>query len=84
METTFEDYASEESDAIVNGEKLVAPETLMDRWMISRKELLNLVNGHHRSGIHLRALRFGSKTIRFRLSDVVRVEYEMYGRESRH
>ena len=83
METSAETYANEEADAISNGEKLVAPEMLMDRWMISRKELLKIVNGHHRSGVHLPALRFGSKTIRFRLADVVRVEYELYGRDPR-
>jgi hypothetical protein len=81
MDTTYNEYASEETDAIVNGEKLVAPEMLTDRWGISQSELLKLVNGNHRSGVHLPALRFGSKTMRFRLVDVVRVEYEMYGRD---
>jgi hypothetical protein len=81
MQTTFEDYASEESDAIANGDRLVAPEMLRDRWGISQKELLKIVNGIHRSGVHLPALRFGSKTMRFRLADVVRVEYEIYGRD---
>lgn len=65
MQTTFEDYASEESDAIANGDKLVAPEMLRDRWRISQKELLKIVNDNHKSGIHLPALRFGSKTMRF-------------------
>ena len=81
MDKTYNEYASEETDAIVNGEKLVAPEMLTDRWGISQSELLKLVNGNHRSGVHLPALRFGSKTMRFRLVDVVRVEYEMYGRD---
>ena len=79
--TTFETYASEVADAISNGEKLVAPEMLMNRWMISKKELLKIVNGHHPSGAHLPALRFGSKTMRFRVTDVIKVEFEMYGRD---
>ena len=83
MPTSFNEYASEEADAIVNGERLVAPEMLMDRWAISRKELLKIVNGNHPSGVHLPALRFGSKTVRFRVADVVQVEYALYGRDSR-
>ncbi len=79
MKTTYEDYASEEADAIINGEKLVAPEMLMDRWKISRKEVMKIANGNHPSGVHLPGVRFGSKTIRFRLADVVRAEYDLYG-----
>ena len=78
METTFKTYAAKKPMPSQRREA-VAPEMLMDRWMISKKELLKIVKGHHRSGVHLPALRFGSKTIRFRLADVVRVEYELYG-----
>jgi hypothetical protein len=78
--TTFEQYSSEEADAISNGEKLVCPEMLLDRWGISKKELRKIINGQHRSGVHLPALRFGAKTKRFRLTDVVRAEFELYER----
>ena len=78
MHINLKKYASNESESILNGERLVAPEMLMDRWQISRKEVMKLANGHHPSGVFLPSLRFGSKTVRFRLADVVEVEYRLY------
>ena len=79
---SLDDYASAEANAIVSGERLVAPEMLLDRWAISKKELLKFINGTHPSGVHLPAPRFGSKTVRFRLADVVQVEHALYCRDS--
>jgi hypothetical protein len=74
----LKEYASCEADSILKGERLVAPEMLMERWQISRKEVMKLANGHHPSGVFLPSVRFGSKTVRFRLTDVVEVEYRLY------
>jgi hypothetical protein len=81
MKLNLAEYTREEIDAIIKGEKLLAPETLTARWGISLRELHKLVNGNHNSGAHLPAVRFGSKTTRFRVVDVIKVEHEMYGRD---
>ena len=81
MKPSFKDYAAEEVDEILNGRTLLAPEDLLPRWKLSSKELRKLYSGQHPSGVYLPAIRFGLKTVRFRLCDVVRVEHELYGRE---
>jgi hypothetical protein len=74
-------YTAQESEAILAGDKLVAPEMLTARWKISQRELHKFVRGSHPSGIRLPALHFGKKTLRFRLADVVKVEHALYNRD---
>ncbi|MFC1526767.1 hypothetical protein ACFL6X_08175 [Candidatus Latescibacterota bacterium] len=76
---TFEDYAREETDNVLSGEKLLAPEQVMERWGITKKELQKYHRGEHPSGLFLPAHRFGKRTIRYRLRDVLRVEFESLG-----
>ena len=77
--TTLQEYASQEAGCVLNGDKLVAPEQLEERWGVSRAELRRMWRGEV-SGVYLPPLRFGQRTIRFRLADVLRVEWELYGR----
>ena len=72
---TFDEYAQEEGSAILNGEKLVAPEMVIDRLGISMEELRKFYRGRHPSGLLLPAHEFGPKTIRFRLKDVLWLEW---------
>ena len=72
---SFDEYAREEGSAILNGEKLVAPEMVVDRLGITMEELRKFYRGRHPSGILLPAHEFGPKTIRFRLKDVLWLEW---------
>jgi hypothetical protein len=81
LKKPYIDYAAEEIGEILDGKALLAPQDLLSRWKISAKELKKLCSGTHPSGAFLPSVRFGLKTIRFRLRDVVRVEHELYERE---
>ena len=72
---TFDEYAKEEGTAILNGEKLVAPEMVIDRLGISMEELRKFYRERHPSGLLLPAHEFGPKRIRFRLKDVLWLEW---------
>jgi hypothetical protein len=74
--TSFKEYAAEESEKILNGERLLAPEQVMDRLTITRRQLQELHRGENPKGLFLPAYRLGSKTIRYRLADVLRVEWQ--------
>jgi hypothetical protein len=74
--TTLKDYAEEESENIRNGERLLAPEQVMARLTITRRQLQAMHRGVHPRGLYLPAYRLGKKTIRYRLADVLRVEWE--------
>lgn len=76
-----EDCARAEADAVTRGDRLVAPEMLLERWGIAKKELRRLCAGTHPSGVRLPAIVFSLKTIRFRLADVLAAEHALYGRE---
>ena len=78
LDQTFEDYAKEEVGAVLRGDRLLAPEQIMERWGISRRELYKFHRGEHGSGVLLPALKLGKKTIRYRLRDVLRVEHEIF------
>jgi hypothetical protein len=73
---TFQQYAAEEIGKIANGEKLLAPEQVMERLTITRRQLQTLHRGTHPRGLFLPACRLGKKTIRYRLQDVLRLEWE--------
>ena len=77
-QTTLKEYAEQESQNILNGDKLVAPEQLEERWGLSREELRRIWRGEH-PRVRLTPMRFGQRTFRFRMSDVLRVEWELYG-----
>lgn len=73
--TSFKEYAAEESEKILNGERLLAPEQVMKRLTITRRQLQELHRGENPKGLFLPAYRLGKKTIRYRLIDVLRVEW---------
>ena len=73
---TFQEYAAQETDSLTSGEKLLAPEQVMQRLTITRRQLHSLHGGTHPRGLFLPAYRLGKKTIRYRLTDVLRLEYE--------
>ena len=73
---SFKDYADQEANGLLNGERLLAPEQVMERLTITRRQLQELHRGEHPRGLYLPAYRLGKKTIRYRLSDVLRLEWE--------
>ena len=73
---TFQEYAAEEAGPITSGEKLLAPEQVMERLTITRRQLQELHRGENSRGLYLPAFRLGKKTIRYRLADVLRLEWE--------
>ena len=73
---TFKEYAAEESGKLLSGERLLAPEQVMERLTITRRQLQELHRGANPKGLFLPAYRLGSKTIRYRLADVLRVEWQ--------
>ena len=73
---SFEEYAKEVEIGVLNDEQFLAPEQVMKRWGITKRELSKYHRGEHPSGLVLPAYRFGRKTIRYRLRDVLWVEYE--------
>ena len=73
---TLKAYAEEESEKIRNGERLLAPEQVMERLTITRRQLQALHRGVHPRGLYLPAYHLGRKTIRYRLADVLRIEWE--------
>lgn len=78
---TFTEYASEEADRLTSGERLLAPEQVMERLTITRRQLQELHRGEHSAGLFLPAYRLGKKTIRYRLRDVLRLEWESLNRD---
>jgi hypothetical protein len=73
---TLKEYADEEGENIRNGERLLAPEQVMERLTITRRQLQALHRGVHPRGLYLPAYHLGKKTIRYRLADVLRVEWQ--------
>ena len=72
---TFEEYYQQESPNLLNGDYLLAPEQVMARLKITRKQLYQLHRGEHPRGLHLPVCRLGNKTLRYRLFDVLRLEW---------
>ncbi len=75
----LKEYLKEETDRILDGERLLVPEQVMKRWGISREQLKKLQAGRNRRGIQLHSVKIGAKTVRFRLKDVLAVEHTCYG-----
>ena len=73
---TFKEYTAQESEKILNGERLLAPEQVMERLTITRKQLQALHRGVHPRGLFLPAYKLGKKTIRYRLTDVLQLEWQ--------
>jgi hypothetical protein len=73
---TYADYAASEAENIAKGERLLAPEQVMERLGLTRRQLQELHRGENPKGLYLPAYRLGKKTIRYRLSDVLRLEWE--------
>ena len=73
---TFKEYAAEETGKLLSGERLLAPEQVMERLTITRRQLQELHRGENPQGLFLPAYRLGKKTIRYRMADVLRVEWQ--------
>ena len=73
---TFKDYLQQESPNLLSGEKLLAPEQVMARLGITRQQLHKIHRGEHPRGLYLPAYKLGQRTIRYRLTDVLRLEWE--------
>ena len=73
---SFEEYATEEKESVLNGEKLLAPEQVMERLTITRRQLQELHRGEPPKGLYLPAFKLGKKTIRYRLNDVLQLEWD--------
>jgi hypothetical protein len=72
------EYATEETAAILNGERLLAPEQVMRRWGISREQLKRLQAGRNHRRVRLPIVKIGAKTVRFRLRDVIQFEHSCH------
>ena len=72
---TFEEYSKQEGPNLLNGDTLLAPEQVMARLRITRRQLQQLHRGEHPRGLYLPACRLGKKTIRYRRLDVIRLEW---------
>lgn len=66
----------EEGNALLDGERLLAPEQVMARLGITKRQLNELHRGENPRGLYLPAYRLGKKTIRYRLKDVLTLEWE--------
>ena len=76
LRPSLDEYLQEEANAISAGQRLLAPEQVMERLGISWKQLKNLHSGYNRQGLRLPYVKLGSKTIRYRLRDVVELEWK--------
>jgi hypothetical protein len=72
---SFKEYAAQETERLLQGERLLAPEQVMERLVITRRQLQELHRGENPQGLFLPPYRLGKKTIRYRLSDVLRLEW---------
>ena len=59
-----------------NGEVLLAPEQVMKRLHINWEQLKDLHVGRNRRGLKLPYIKLGHKTIRYRLKDVLELEWK--------
>ena len=72
-------YSAEEADNILRAAPLMTEADLMRRWgHTDNRQIRKLVSGRHPSGIHLPAIRFSNKVLRFRPIDVARVEEDLW------
>jgi len=69
----FKNYADEEAEGILHGERLLPPEAVMERWGITRRQLLEIARGEN-PNIYLPAYRISRKIIRFKVSDIIEAE----------
>jgi hypothetical protein len=76
MSLDLDSYVKQESKSVLDGERLLPPEALMERWGINYKELKKYSRGEHPGGITLRTVWIGPRTARYRLVDVLEFEYE--------
>ena len=73
---TLEKYSEKEGPLIMDGERLLPPESLLKRWGINYKELKKYSRGEHPGGIRLCTIWIGPRTPRYRLADVLEFEYQ--------
>ena len=71
----FKRYCREEADALLDGERLLTPDQVMTRLNITRRQLQELHRGEN-PWLALPPVRLGKKTIRYRLKDILKLEYD--------
>jgi hypothetical protein len=79
--SNFKAYVYQETNAVLNGETLLTPEQVMARLGITKRQLQTIHRGENPKGLYLPAYRLGKKTIRYRLKDVLRLEWESLHKE---
>ena len=70
----LEDYIEEESEGKPN--RLMTEAEVLERLQISPRHLCRLRHGRNRRGIKLNCIDIGHQTRRYRLRDVLTVEWE--------
>ena len=84
---TLKEYAKEESEKVLNGERLLSEKEIMRRWSFDpadpaavksfKKLLWKFRTGRHNSGIRLECLPIGGQHRLYRLADLLRVELDL-------
>ena len=64
-------YVKVEARAVLDGERLLPPRALCERWGISKRTLQTWVAGDRRDGLVLKAFRPSERITRFRVRDVL-------------
>ena len=72
----LENYSAQEAEALLKGEKLLSPEQVMERLGISWEQLKDLHIGRNRRDLKLPYIKLGHKTVRYRLKDVLELEWK--------
>jgi hypothetical protein len=75
-QSTFAEYSEEESRRVLKGEQLLAPEQVMARLGITRRQLMALHRGENAHGLFIKPIRIGKKTMRYRIQDVLKLEWD--------
>ena len=73
---TLEAYTREEWEGALSGERLLSPEHVVKRLGITKRQLQELHSRDDCTGLFLPPLRLGKKTVRYRLKDVLRLEWQ--------
>ena len=89
-EISLQEYAKEESERILNGERLLAEPELMKRWGFDpndrkaqrsfKKKMWRFRTGRHPSGLLIDCVPLGGQHRLYRLADVMRIEVHLINR----
>jgi len=77
----FEEFAQGATESILRGETMLTPESVMALLKINKRQLQDLYQGNSPRGLRLQVYRLGKKTLRFALSDVVKLQWDALHQE---